>query len=291
MEVVIRLTAFFVLYRSKQELNISLSLRQIELVMHRKKVANFRVIKNTPLNPTNFLIVLQSDETLPEIKPGQFVNIDIKNSSEVFLRRPFSVFDVNYKENTLSVIVKILGRGSKKLTEIKAGDTLSLIYPLGKSFTYPGKNEKILLVGGGSGVAPMLFLAKESKLDVENVDILLGARSSSDHINAEEYAKYGRLNFTTEDGTLGTKGFVIYHETFNNLSVYNKMYACGPEPMMKAVAEEAKKAGVFCEVSLENLMACGFGVCLCCIEPTVKGNLCVCTEGPVFNINELKWQI
>lgn len=260
--------------------------------MHRKNVANFNVIENTPLNSTNFLIRLKAENPLPEIKPGQFVNIDIKNASEVFLRRPFSVFEIDYNKNTLSIIVKILGRGSKKLAEIKPGELISLIYPLGKSFTYPEKNEKTLLVGGGSGIAPMLFLAKESGLKKENVDILLGARSFEDHINADKYEKYANLHFTSEDGSLGTKGFVTHHEVLkDNISMYDKVYACGPEPMMKAVAKLAKKAGVYCEVSLENLMACGFGVCLCCIEPTVKGNLCVCTEGPVFNINELKWQI
>jgi dihydroorotate dehydrogenase electron transfer subunit len=106
----------------------------------------------------------------------------------------------------------------------------------------------------------------------------------------DEYAKYGNLYFTTENGSLGEKGFVTQHSVFQNrLENYDKIYACGPDAMMKAIAKEAKKANVFCEVSLENLMACGFGVCLCCIEPTVKGNLCVCTEGPVFNINDLKW--
>ncbi|MFW5831279.1 MAG: dihydroorotate dehydrogenase electron transfer subunit, partial [Prolixibacteraceae bacterium] len=228
---------------------------------------------------------------LPVIKPGQFVNIDIKNSGEIFLRRPFSVFEVNYDKNELSIIVKILGRGSKKLTEIASGEMLSLIYPLGKSFTYPEQNDKILLVGGGSGIAPLLFLAKESKLPVSNVDILLGARSAEDHIDVAKYSRFGNLHFTTEDGSLGAKGFVIHHPVLKEPEQYNKIYACGPEPMMKAVAEIARKAEVFCEVSLENLMACGFGVCLCCIEPTQKGNLCICTEGPVFNINELKWQI
>lgn len=260
--------------------------------MHKKNVANFKVIENTPLNSANFLIRLKASEPLPTIYPGQFVNIDIKNSSEVFLRRPFSVFETDYENNTLSIIVKILGRGSKKLTEIATDESLSLIYPLGKSFSYPSSKDKVLLVGGGSGIAPMLFLAKESKLAKENVDILLGARTVEDHINADDYKKYGNLHFTTEDGSLGTKGFVTHHETLkNNIASYDKVYACGPEPMMKAVASLALKAGVFCEVSLENLMACGFGVCLCCIEPTVNGNVCVCTEGPVFNIKDLKWQI
>lgn len=260
--------------------------------MQRKNVADFILKDNVPLNSTNFLLVLDANKELPEIKSGQFVNIDVKNSDEVFLRRPFSVFEVDYQNNRLSIIVKVLGRGSKKLTELKKGDSLSLIYPLGKGFTYPAKNEKILLIGGGSGIAPMLFLAKESGLPLQNVDILIGARSKEDHINVDKYKQYGKLHFTTENGSLGAKGFVIHHPLFQKkLKKYDKIYACGPDAMMKAVAAEAKKADIFCEVSLENLMACGFGVCLCCIEPTSRGNLCVCTEGPVFNIKELKWQI
>ena len=260
--------------------------------MGKKKVANFAVIENTALNTTNFLIRLQATFTLPKIHPGQFVNIEVKNTNEIFLRRPFSVFEVDYTKNTISIIVKILGRGSKKLTELKVNDQISLVLPLGREFTYPEKNDKILLVGGGSGVAPMLFLAKQCGLPVENVDIILGARTSEDQIDASRYLQYGGLHFTTEDGSMGSKGFVTHHPIFQNkLHQYSKIYACGPDAMMKAVAREAKKADIFCEVSLENLMACGFGVCLCCIEPTTKGNLCVCTEGPVFNINELKWQI
>jgi dihydroorotate dehydrogenase electron transfer subunit len=258
--------------------------------MNKKEVRNLVVTENIALNATNFLIKLSSTESIPKLIPGQFINIEIKNTNEIFLRRPFSVFEVDYKKNTISLIVKILGRGSKKLTEIRKGESLSIIFPLGKGFTYPNINEKILLIGGGSGVAPMLFLAKESGLNRENVSLLLGAKSIEDHVNVDEYNRFGNLYFTTEDGSLGEKGFVTQHSVFrNNLFKYDKIYACGPDAMMKAVAKEAKKAGVFCEVSLENLMACGFGVCLCCIEPTVKGNLCVCTEGPVFNINDLKW--
>jgi len=260
--------------------------------MQSKHVKNFLVTGNTALNSTNFLIKLQSDEPFPMLHPGQFVNIEIKNTSEVFLRRPFSIFEVDYEACTISLIVKILGRGSKKLTEIEVNDTVSIVFPLGKGFTYPAENEKILLIGGGSGVAPMLFMAKAAHLPKNQVSLLLGARSFEDHIRVDTYKIYGNIYQTTEDGSLGEKGFVTQHSIFiNNLSQFDKIYACGPEAMMKAIAREAKKAGVFCEVSLENLMACGFGVCLCCIEPTTRGNLCVCTEGPVFNINELKWQI
>jgi dihydroorotate dehydrogenase electron transfer subunit len=258
--------------------------------MSKKEVRNLVVTENISLNTTNFLIRLRSSEPLPQIVPGQFVNIEVKNTSEIFLRRPFSVFEIDYSQNSISLIVKILGRGSKKLTEISVGEELSLIFPLGKGFTIPNKNDRVLLIGGGSGVAPMLFLAKESGLNRNNVHLLLGARTNEDHINVEKYRQYGNLYFTTEDGSLGEKGYVTQHSVFqNNINSYDKIYACGPDAMMKAIAKEAKKANVFCEVSLENLMACGFGVCLCCIEPTIKGNLCVCTEGPVFNINDLKW--
>lgn len=260
--------------------------------MGKKVVSDFLVTENIALNKTNFLIRLESDIKLPSISPGQFVNIDINKSKEIFLRRPFSVFEVDYTNNSLSIIVKILGRGSKKLTEIQPGEKLSLIYPLGQHFTIPDKKDKILAVGGGSGLAPMLFLARESGLPPENVDIVIGARSVADHVDVDSYRKYGNIHFTTEDGSTGTKGFVTDHHLLKKkMGKYDKVFACGPDGMMKAVASLAKKAGVFCEVSLENLMACGFGVCLCCIEPTVKGNLCVCTEGPVFNINDLKWQI
>ena len=257
--------------------------------MHKKAVADFLVVDNIPLNSTNFLIKLKGTTPLPQLLPGQFVNVDIKGLDNVFLRRPFSIFEVDYDENTLSLIVKILGKGSKKLTTIKTGETCNIVYPLGNGFTIPKINERILLIGGGSGVAPMLFLSKVCGLEPSNVDLLLGARAKEDHIDVTKYAQYGNLHFATENGSLGEKGFVTQHSVFQNLKLYDRIYACGPDAMMKAIAKEAKAANVFCEVSLENLMACGFGVCLCCIEPTKDGNKTVCKHGPVFNINDLKW--
>ena len=256
-----------------------------------KKVVNiFNVKEIELLNTTNFHISLQTNEPLEHITPGQFTNVEIPGNKDVFLRRPFSIFKVDYESNCLTILVKILGKGSKTLSELKPGEKLSLIYPLGKGFTIPAISDKILAVGGGSGVAPVLHLVEYAKTSSANARIVLGARNSADHIrNISEYARYADLHYTTDDGSLGHHGVVTQHPVFENISQFDRIYACGPLPMMKAVAEIARRNNVFCEVSLENLMACGFGVCLCCIEPTIKGNLCVCTEGPVFNINDLKW--
>ena len=256
----------------------------------KKTVTYFLLLENKKLNKDNFLLILQSPIPLSDILPGQFINVEIKEALEIFLRRPFSVLDVDYEKQTISLLVKILGRGSKKLTEAQPGQIISTIFPLGKSFTLPDIDDRILLIGGGSGVAPMLFLAKICGLDPVNVDVLIGAKSISDHINVDGYQSYGNFYFTTEDGTLGEKGYVTNHPVFTDeLNLYNKIYTCGPDLMMKAVGMKAIKENIFCEVSLENMMACGFGVCLCCVEDTKTGHKCVCTDGPVFNVNELKW--
>jgi dihydroorotate dehydrogenase electron transfer subunit len=256
----------------------------------KKTVIDLLLLENKKLNKDNFLLTLQSPVPVSDIFPGQFVNIEIKEATEIFLRRPFSFLDVDYQSQTISLLVKILGRGSKKLTEAKAGQNFSTILPLGNSFTLPSKNDRILLIGGGSGVAPMLFLAKICGLDPENVHVLIGARSVTDHVDIEEYKPFGNFYFTTEDGSLGETGYVTNHPVFTeNLNKFTKIYTCGPDLMMKSIGRTALTSQIFCEVSLENMMACGFGVCLCCVENTKTGHKCVCTDGPVFNVNDLKW--
>jgi dihydroorotate dehydrogenase electron transfer subunit len=255
-----------------------------------KTVINLILIENKQLNRDSFLLRLQSPLPISDILPGQFVNIEIKSASEIFLRRPFSVLDVDEKNHIISLLVKILGRGSKKLTEAMVEDQISTIFPLGKSFTIPQKNDRILLIGGGSGVAPMLFLAKICRLNPKDVHVLIGAKSAVDHFDIEYYQPFANYYYTTEDGSFGEKGFVTNHSIFTyELNQFTKIYTCGPLPMMKAIAKVASQNKQFCEVSLENTMACGFGVCLCCVEDTKSGHQCVCTEGPVFNVNDLKW--
>jgi dihydroorotate dehydrogenase electron transfer subunit len=256
----------------------------------KKTVIDFLLVENKQLNKDNFRLILQSPIPLSDIYPGQFTNVEIREAKEIFLRRPFSILDVNYQNQTVSLLIKVLGRGSKKLTEASVGQKVSAIFPLGRSFTTPGKGDRILLIGGGSGVAPMLFLAKICGLSPEQVHILIGARSAADHVDIADYRPFGQFYFTTEDGSLGEKGYVTNHPIFaETVEQFDKIYTCGPDLMMKAIAKIANEKNIFCEVSLENMMACGFGVCLCCVEDTKAGHKCVCTDGPVFNVNELKW--
>jgi dihydroorotate dehydrogenase electron transfer subunit len=212
----------------------------------------------------------------------------VEGSPETFLRRPISIHDVDYERNTIKLLIQIAGKGTEKLSEIEKGETLNIIYPLGNSFSLPAENSQVLLIGGGCGVAPLLFLGKYLKSKGFRPEILLGFRNSDRIIEYDEYTEIGQVYLTTEDGSKGEKGFVTDHTVLNDRH-FDHICCCGPESMMKAVAGYCFKNDITCEVSLERLMACGFGVCLCCVVSTVNGNLCTCVDGPVFNTKELKW--
>ena len=139
-------------------------------------------------------------------------------------------------------------------------------------------------------MAPLLEYGKWLKERGAKPTFLLGARSKADLLELELFRQFGEVFITTEDGSEGEKGFVTQHSVLSNHS-FDRISVCGPKPMMVAVAKYAKKNNVKCEVSLENMMACGLGACLCCVEKTVKGNVCVCKEGPVFDVNLLSWDI
>lgn len=258
----------------------------------RKSIQNLKVIENIKLNADHHLLRLKAPDPLEKIYPGQFANIHVDHLQSVFLRRPFSIHAVDYPNNIISILIKGIGEGTRTLSQTPVDSYLSVIFPLGNGFTLPTTKEKVLLVGGGCGVAPLLHLAQVLCESSHEVSILLGAKSAADLVELDQYESFGMLYTTTEDGSHGEKGFVTDHPLFGAEMVqFKRIYSCGPEPMMKAVAAKAKTKSVFCEVSLENTMACGFGVCLCCVTDTTQGHKCVCTDGPVFNINRLKWQI
>jgi dihydroorotate dehydrogenase electron transfer subunit len=181
----------------------------------------------------------------------------------------------------------VCGKGTEKLSQLLPKDNVNIIYPLGKGFTVEQGN--YLLIGGGSGLAPLYYLARQ--LNQINVfpDILIGARNKEALFDTEKYQSLGNVYITTEDGSIGERGFATQHSILNNPESHTHISTCGPESMMKAIAQYAAKHRIRCEVSLENTMACGVGACLCCVTETSDGhNVCVCTEGPVFNAETLK---
>ncbi len=254
-----------------------------------KKTEDFIVTGTRWLNSTSYLLELRSEGKLVEILAGNFAELEVDNSPRVFLRRPFSFYDADPSNGTIRFFVKVIGEGTRLLGQKRPGDRVSVIYPLGNTFSVPGCQE-VLVVAGGSGIAPFLMMGRELVKAGKKVTFLFGARTREDIVLTEDFTPLGQVLITTEDGTLGEKGRVTDHSIFTSGGFpFGHVMTCGPEPMMKAVARIAREKGISCEVSLENSMACGFGACLCCITETINGNKCVCTEGPVFNINVLTW--
>ena len=253
-----------------------------------KKITDFRLIEKKEWAKSTFLL-LQCDEPLEEIKAGQFVQVRVDDAQHTYLRRPISIHDVDYQNRTITLLVQRVGEGTNKMSDTEIGDTLNIIYPLGNGFTIPENNEgNVMLVGGGIGIAPLYYLGKMLKEKGIEPQFLLGGRSKSDLIMLEEFESVGKVYITTNDGSLGEPGFVTQHSIWKEKQ-FDMIYTCGPKPMMMAVTKIARENNIDCEVSLENLMACGLGACLCCVENTIEGNVCVCKEGPVMNINKLLW--
>ena len=239
---------------------------------------------------------------LPEMQPGQFVEVRVDGSPQTFLRRPISINLVDRQANELWLLVHAVGEGTRALAALTEGAVVNVILPLGRGFTMPdaaslpeeasreNREERYLLVGGGVGTAPLLYMGQELVALGCKPAFLLGAHSADDLLQLDHFRSLGEVSLTTEDGSAGEHGFVTQHSIWQQASnVFTRICTCGPKPMMVAVARLARELGIPCEASLENLMACGLGACLCCVEDTTDGNLCVCKEGPVFQTDKLKW--
>ena len=215
------------------------------------------------------LVATDPNGALPKMAPGQFAQLRIDESKETFLRRPISLHYVDYEKNEVGFLVQKVGAGTASLWEKRPGSVLNAILPLGNGFTMPTSAEQsVLLVGGGVGVAPLLFMGMEMRRMGARPVFLLGARSKADLIRLDAYRAQGEVYVTTEDGSEGEKGFVTQHSILQSKK-FDNIAVCGPKPMMMAMASYARKVGTSCEVSLENV--------------------CVCKEGPVFNVDKLKW--
>ena len=263
----------------------------------KKYVLDLVLRRTTQPRPGYVLLQLTDPERpLPEMQPGQFVEVRVDGSPNTFLRRPISINLVDREANELWLLVHAVGDGTRALARLEAGAIVNVILPLGCGFTMPNASAltdcvvkpRYLLVGGGVGTAPLLYMGQEMAAKGCKPAFLLGARSADDLLQLDHFRSLGDVYLTTEDGSVGERGFVTQHSIWQQAS-FDRICTCGPKPMMIAVARLAREKGIPCEASLENLMACGLGACLCCVEDTTDGNVCVCKEGPVFSIEKLKW--
>lgn len=251
-----------------------------------KHQALFKILENTPLPDQDFLLKLQPvGASLEGIRPGQFVQVLVPHTEGVFLRRPISVCNADLRENILTLYIKKVGKGTVGLSCCEPGENLDIVFPLGNGFDFTG-SRKPLLLGGGAGIAPMVLLSKKMRESGVAATVLLAGRTERALSLRTLFEETPLL--CTDDGSIGEKGIITQHTVFQNISDFDKIFCCGPTPMMKAVARLAEAAGIPCEVSLENTMACGVGACLCCVTKTDHGHRCVCKDGPVFNAEKMK---
>jgi len=224
--------------------------------------------------------------------PGQFVMVRVADCFDPLLRRPFSIHNQS-AEGTISLLFKDIGHGTHILAGVREGDSLDLIGPLGRGYDLAG-NRRVCIIGGGMGIAPLYFLAKRllrGERPPERDYILLGARNRDElGLMAEEFTGLGYpVQTATDDGSFGYHG-LIPDLLDDLLSFVDRVYTCGPYPMMKSVVDKCRQADVPCQVSLETHMACGLGACLGCTVAGVDGKYVhVCKQGPVFYSGEVAW--
>ncbi len=249
-----------------------------------KTIALGKVLGQKLLNANTKMIEISCPEIAQEALPGQFVNVKVTKHTAPLLRRPFGVAAVDKEKGSFCLIYRIIGEATHMLMELEAGDELDIVGPLGHGFDLGAA--KPLLVGGGTGLAPLHYLAMG--FGAGKTDVLMGGRTATELFWTELYKDLSANVFTTtDDGSLGTKGTVMALLPELLQQGYDVVYVCGPVPMMKAVAAACAEAGVKCQVSLEKYMACGLGACLSCACEGIGKRLKVCKDGPVFWAEEV----
>lgn len=242
------------------------------------KQSMFTIEKNERIAENTFEMLLSGD-TGEITCPGQFVNIKL---SGFFLRRPISVCD--WSENTLTLIYKAVGKGTEQISRMKRGEALDVLTALGNGYTTEKSGARPLLLGGGAGVPPMFALAKKLIAEGKCPTVILGFNKASEVFFADKFKALGAETIvTTADGSIGMKGFVT--DAMKNVP-YTYFYACGPEPMLRAVYNASETSG---QLSFEKRMGCGFGACMGCSCKTLYGTKRICKDGPVLEKEEIIW--
>jgi dihydroorotate dehydrogenase electron transfer subunit len=264
------------------------------------------ILSNVELSPGYFRMRLSAPGITALSIPGQFLMVKVRDAIDPLLRRPFGIFDVGECEPEFSeggrkayleILYKVVGKGTGVLANLNNGDHLDLLGPLGKGFVTDGGAGERILVGGGVGLAPLYFLAREL-VKHSRIHLFAGGRTKEDILCITEFERLGVETYVaTDDGTLGEEGVVteVMERFLEKRTSAKTIFACGPFPMLKKVAKIAKRAMIPCQVSLEAYMACGVGACLGCVvkgknhKEEIPDYLCVCKDGPVFDALEILW--
>lgn len=265
------------------------------------------VVSNQEVSPGYYRIRLTAPRAILEAKPGQFAMVRVRDGVDPLLRRPFGIFDVGSftpeypdapRQYYFDILYKVVGKGTSILSALHFKDYVDVLGPLGTGFTPGGTGEENILVGGGFGLAPLYFLAKEL-VKTTPLKVFIGGRRKEDVLCVTEFEQLGIDTYVaTDDGTLGSRGLVteVLEQHLCREGGKRVVLACGPEPMLKAVARLCENYGIRCQVSLEAAMACGVGACLGCVtkghghSENTPSYRCVCKEGPVFDSTELLWE-
>jgi len=247
-----------------------------------------KILFNEKIISGHYKMRLYAPGIAQKAKPGQFVHIKIKDGYDPLLRRPFSIHGCEGEK--IEILYKVVGRGTESLSRKKIGNEIDTLGPLGQGFKINPDLKRIVLVAGGMGIAPLYFLAE--KLNRKDILILLGAESKGKILCLEDLKNLNvRAKIATEDGSQGHKGLIsdfLFH-FIKESSQIDLVCACGPIPMLKKIAQLSLKNKIPCQVSLEQTMGCGMGVCLGCTIRGKSGYLRVCSDGPVFQANQILW--
>ncbi len=239
----------------------------------------FTITENVALTKTVYQMRLAGD-TFDITASGQFVNILLDG---FYLRRPISVCDCT--ENLLTIVYKVVGKGTEKMSTLQAGETLDILTGLGNGYDLSEAGDAPLLIGGGVGVPPMYLLAKKLIAEGKQVSVILGFNTKDEIFYENEFKALGaKVTVATADGSYGVKGFVT--DAMKDMN-YSYFYTCGPEPMLKAIWKTSNTSGQF---SFEERMGCGFGACMGCSCKTLTGNKRICKDGPVLRKEEILWE-
>lgn len=255
-----------------------------------------KLLKNEQLKKDIFKITLKAPEIVKDARPGNFIEIRVSDQVEPFLRRPISIYNMDKENGILEMIFQVKGKGTEILSKKEEGSNIDIVGPLGYGTFKYGEYNNLAIIGGGIGVFPLYELAKCAKKENKKVNTYLGFRNKEAVLLEDEFNDVSdTLVLATDDGSYAKEGFVInYLEKDIEQGKIDSIYACGPLPMLKAVQKLAMEKNVPCQISLEERMACGLGVCLGCAIKKTNSNaenpeyLHVCKAGPVFNASDVE---